>query len=71
MPHHYYIWDVIQRQSTLLPADSWVDSRVGAGRIVGPRKIYRVAELNKLDRVVHFFDDQVDSDKDSWREGRD
>jgi len=69
VPHHYYIWDVIQRQSTLLPADSWVDSRVGAERIAGPRKIYRIAELDKLERVVHFFGDQVDFDKDSWRQG--
>jgi L-ascorbate metabolism protein UlaG (beta-lactamase superfamily) len=71
VPHHYYIWDVIQRQSTLLPADSWVESRVGAERIAGPRKIYQIAELDKLEGAVHFFGDQVDFDKDSWREGRD
>jgi hypothetical protein len=46
-------------------------SRIGAERIAGPRKIYQIAELDKLDRVVHFFGDQVDFDKDSWREGRD
>ncbi len=48
-----------------------IDSRVGAERIAGPRKIYQIAELDKLERAVHFFGDQVDSDKDSWREGRD
>ncbi len=48
-----------------------IDSRVGAERIAGPRKIYQIAELDKLERAVHFFGDQVDFDKDSWREGRD
>jgi hypothetical protein len=48
-----------------------VDSRVGAERIAGPGKIYPIAELDKLERVIHFFGDQVDFDKDSWRAGRD
>ena len=60
-----------QRQSTLLPADGWVDSRIAAERITGPRKIYHIAELDKLERAVHFFGDQVAFDKDSWREGQD
>lgn len=27
IPHHYYIWDVTTRGSTLLPPNGWVDSR--------------------------------------------
>jgi L-ascorbate metabolism protein UlaG (beta-lactamase superfamily) len=30
VPHHYYIWDVTTRGSTLLPADAWVKSRPNA-----------------------------------------
>jgi hypothetical protein len=32
VPHHYYIWDLTQRASTLLPADGWVEdaSRMAA-----------------------------------------
>ena len=71
VPHHYYIWDMTQRQSTLLPADDWVDSRTSPERIAGPRKTYQIAEIDKLDRAVHFFGDQVAFDKNSWREGGD
>jgi L-ascorbate metabolism protein UlaG (beta-lactamase superfamily) len=28
VPHHYYIWNVVQRQSTLQPADDWVAKQV-------------------------------------------
>ena len=27
VPHHYYIWDVTTRGSTLLPPNKWVDAR--------------------------------------------
>lgn len=30
VPHHYHIWDVTTRGSTLLPADTWVKSRPNA-----------------------------------------
>lgn len=30
VPHHYLIWDVITRASTLLPPDEWVNARVGS-----------------------------------------
>ncbi len=71
VPHHYYIWDMTQRQSTLLPADDWVDSRSSAERVAGPRKTYHIAEIDKLERAIHFFGDQVAFDKDSWRVGSD
>jgi hypothetical protein len=67
------VWQMTSNHNRMiaLQADSWIDSRVGAERIAGPRKIYQIAELDKLERAVHFFGDQVDFDKDSWREGRD
>lgn len=30
VPHHYHIWDVTTRGSTLLPADAWVKTRANA-----------------------------------------
>jgi len=30
VPHHYHIWDVTTRGSTLLPADEWVKTRPNA-----------------------------------------
>jgi hypothetical protein len=30
VPHHYGIWDVTTRGSTLLPPDSWVNGRADA-----------------------------------------
>ncbi len=30
VPHHYYVWDVLTRGSTLLPPDAWVNSRAGS-----------------------------------------
>ena len=66
VPHHYYIWDVVQRQSTLQTAEAWVGEREVVERIAGPRKIYRVAELDKLDGAVHYFGDNVNFDKAAW-----
>ena len=30
VPHHYYVWDVTTRASTLLPPDEWVNGRAGS-----------------------------------------
>lgn len=30
VPHHYYVWDVTTRGSTLLPPNEWVDARAGS-----------------------------------------
>ena len=35
VPHHYYIWDVLQRQSTLQTAEGWVGGRQNVERIIG------------------------------------
>ena len=68
IPHHYYIWDLTVRSSTLLQADEWVESRDHV-RHDGPAHLYRRADLEKLDRVVHFFGDHVAFDKQRWRDG--
>jgi L-ascorbate metabolism protein UlaG (beta-lactamase superfamily) len=66
IPHHYYIWDVVQRQSTLQTADAWVEAYPDSEHILKPKKTYRIEEVRKLDRVVHFFGDNVIFDKEAW-----
>ena len=66
VPHHYYIWDVLQRQSTLQGAEQWVDARENVEKIHGPRRVYRIEEIDKLEKAVHFFGDYVAFDKEAW-----
>ena len=68
IPHHYYIFDVIQRQSTLMPADEWVTSRPHQ-RLGSAAKTYTRAQLDGLDRMVHYFGEHVAFDAKAWREG--
>ncbi len=68
IPHHYYIWDLIQRQSTLREADEWVEGR-GHVRLDGPTHVYRATDIAGLDAMVHFFGEHVAFDKDAWRAG--
>ena len=71
IPHHYYIWDVLQRQSTLQSAEPWVDTREVVEKLTGPRRTYAIKDISHLDRAVHFFGDHVAFDKEAWfRDGR-
>ena len=66
VPHHYYIWDVLQRQSTLQSAEDWVAGRASSERIAGAKRTYRIADVAKEDGTVHFFGDNVAFDKVAW-----
>ena len=66
IPHHYYIWDVVQRQSTLQSAEPWVDTRQGVEKLDGPGRTYTIEGVRPLDRAVHFFGDHVAFDKETW-----
>ena len=66
VPHHYYIWDVLQRQSTLQGAEQWVDARENVEKIHGPRRVYWIEEIDKLEKAVHFFGDHVAFDTEAW-----
>ena len=66
IPHHYYIWDVVQRQSTLQTADAWVEAYPESEHLLKPTRTYRIDEVDKFDRVVHFFGDNVIFDKEAW-----
>ncbi len=69
VPHHYYIYDVIQRQSTLQTADAWVEEKPGAVWLDGPTKTYTPEEVSGLDRAVHYFGGHVAFDAEAWRNG--
>lgn len=69
VPHHYYIWDLTQRASTLLPAGGWVDAQPRSRRLDGAAARYRKSELETLATTVDFFGDHVAFDKVAWRTG--
>jgi len=67
VPHHYYIWDLTTRGSTLLPADDWVGAQPRSRRIEAGKVRYRRNELLEQSMVVDFFGDHVAFDKLAWR----
>ena len=68
IPHHYYIFHVVQRQSTLMPADEWVEARAHV-RLDGPTNRYSTETLEPLDRMVHYFGEHVAFDVQAWLRG--
>ena len=69
VPHHCFIYDVVQRMSTLQTADAWVEGQEGAVWLDGPTKTYTPESVAKLDRVVHCFGSHVAFDTEAWRTG--
>ena len=55
VPHHYYIWDVLQRQSTLQTAEDWVKSRPNVRRLRGPKRVYHIKELDNSPLIKWLF----------------
>ena len=67
VPHHYYIFDVTVRQSTLQPVDPWVVQRGENARwLDGPAATYSRADLQGLEARVDFFGGNVAFDKERW-----
>ena len=69
IPHHYYIWDVLQRHSTLLPPENWVSKQSSVVRLNSPGRAYTPEELMQMPRTVHYFGEHVNFDKEAWRRG--
>ncbi len=67
VPHHYYIWDLIQRGATLMPVDDWVKAR--PHRVIGgPVQRYTPADVAAVGGTrIDFFADHVSFDKAAWR----
>lgn len=65
IPHHYYIWNVVQRQSTLLPVEGWLGAQDRVIRHDGPAANYTPETLPTAPEV-HSFGDHVAFDVDAW-----
>lgn len=66
IPHHYFIVDVTQRQSTLLPPDKWLARQARVRKLPAPEVEYRAAALPG-EMEVHCFGEHVAFDTESWR----
>jgi L-ascorbate metabolism protein UlaG (beta-lactamase superfamily) len=72
IPHHYYIWDIVHRGSTLMPLDAWVNARPHR-KLDAPTQSYSRRSIDTLQTpdCVDFFGDQVAFDKTAWRKSID
>ena len=68
IPHHYYVWDVVQRQSTLQTPEQWLETQKHVEYLKEPTKTYSLSNIANLDRCVHYFGDHVAFDKAAWYE---
>ena len=67
VPHHYYIFDITVRQSTLQPAAPWVTRQGENARWLDePTAIYTAETIAGLDSRVDFFGGHVAFDKSRW-----
>jgi L-ascorbate metabolism protein UlaG (beta-lactamase superfamily) len=65
IPHHYFIWNVVQRQSTLLPADGWIEAQPRVRRLTKPTAAYAPETLPDQTTIDH-FGDHVAFDVEAW-----
>lgn len=63
VPHHYGIWDVTTRGSTLLPPDGWVDGRPGSRWTETGSVRLRAAEVRSVSNQALCFGEKVAFDK--------
>jgi len=72
IPHHYYIWDIVQRSSTLQSAEPWVQERESnrnaVVRLDSATTRFTPESINGLDRQIHYFGDHVAFDRQAWHE---
>ena len=66
IPHHYYIFDVTVRQSTLQPADGWLTTQANVVRLTNSSVTYHPKDLINVDKRIDFFDGNVAFDKKKW-----
>ena len=70
VPHHYYVWDVVTRGSTLLPPDEWVNGRPGS-RWVGEGRIRLTRdEVRAVCGQALCFGENVAFDRPATRGGK-
>ena len=67
VPHHYYTWNVVQRQATLLTVEEWLacQSMVEVRRLDAAEAEYTPETLPEQMRI-DYFGDHVAFDVDAW-----
>ena len=65
IPHHYYIWNVVQRGSTLLPVEGWIADQPHVRRLDAAETTYTPDTLPQ-DVTIDYFGDHVAFDVDAW-----
>jgi len=68
IPHHYYIWDVVARSSTLLSAEPWVLRQTSHRLLPQPWALYSKSTLPDDGTRIDFFGDNVAFDKKHWHD---
>ena len=71
VPHHYYIFDLTVRQSTLQAANDWVSKQKNPNVLDKASVFYNKTELSSVERRVDFFGDHVAFDKKLWHDSLD
>ncbi len=65
VPHHYCTWNVVQRQSTLLPVEQWLSMQPHVRRLDSAEAAYAPETLPGEVTVDH-FGDHVAFDVEAW-----
>jgi len=68
IPHHYYIWDVVQRSSTLMPAEPWVGRQQHTRLMDSATTHYSATTLPTDTPTIDYFGDHVAFNKAHWHE---
>lgn len=66
VPHHYYIWDVVQRSSTLLPVSDWIDRQPNTRTIGKASNLYSRDTMPTDTPTIDYFGDHVAFDREAW-----
>ena len=67
VPHHYYIWDVTTRGSTLLPPNDWVDAQPKRRWVDGAVIRFRPGDVRSLAGHALCFGENVAFNKTALR----
>ena len=65
VPYHYYTWNVVQRQSTLLPVTDWLATQPKVRELESSETAY-APEALPAETTVDYFGDNVAFDVEAW-----
>jgi L-ascorbate metabolism protein UlaG (beta-lactamase superfamily) len=71
IPHHYFIWDLVRRGSTLHEADEWVGTHESPIQLDSGSVELPTSEVKKMDAKVIHFGDNVNFQKPPTAKGPD